>query len=69
MLTGWSKYLLGFPLCEPYENPHFHLPPLHEQSDTEHLYVLFLNETLDSLQYAKHLYVLVPVLENYHFSP
>ena len=54
----WSKHLLGFSLCEPSENPHFHLPPLREQSDTEHLCVLFLNETLDFLQYARH--------SNYH---
>ena len=26
----WSKHLLGFSLCEPSENPHFHLPPLRE---------------------------------------
>ena len=37
----WSKYLLGFPSYEPSENPHFHLPPLREQSNTEHLCVLF----------------------------
>jgi hypothetical protein len=54
----WLKHLLGFSLCEPSENPHFHLPPLREQSDTEHLCVLFLNETLNSLQYARH--------SNYH---
>jgi hypothetical protein len=50
--------MLGFPLCEPSENLHLHLPPLREQSDTGYLYVLFLNETLDSLQYARH--------SNYH---
>jgi hypothetical protein len=45
---------LGFSWCESFRNSHFNLPLLHEQNDNKHLYVLFLNETLDFLQYARH---------------
>ena len=49
-LLAWSKHLLGSPWYGFCVNPHFRLPLLLEQSDTELLCALSWNERLYSLQ-------------------